>query len=82
MTTEAVEAHIAGARGLPDVTAQTGVVHLHVESLIPTYREATDEAVEAHDQNLVQYRAHRLFLDHPLVVRIAQMNGIGDAHGL
>jgi hypothetical protein len=50
--------------------------------LIPTYREATGKVVEVLDQNLVQYRAHRLFPDHLLVARTAQMNATGDAHDL
>lgn len=82
MTTEVAGALIAGPRGPLDVTAQTGVVYLRAESLIPTYREATGKAVEVLDQNLVQYRAHRLFPDPLLVARTAQMNATGDAHDL
>jgi serine/arginine repetitive matrix protein 1 len=82
VTTEAAGALTAGARGLLGVTAQTGVLHLRAESLTPTYREATGKAVEVLDQNLVQYRAHRLSPDHLLVARTAQMNATGDAHDL
>ncbi|KAE8548821.1 hypothetical protein TMatcc_010326 [Talaromyces marneffei ATCC 18224] len=68
--------------GLLGVTAQTGGVHLRAESLIPTYHEATGKAVEVLDRNPVQYRAHRLFPDHLLVARTAQMNATGDARDL
>lgn len=80
MTIEAAGALTAGTRGLLGVTAQTGAVQLRAESLTPTYREATDKAVEVLDQNLVQFRAHRLFPDHLLVACTAPMNATGDAH--
>lgn len=82
MTIEVAEALTAEVRGLLGVTAPTDVVHLRAESLIPTYHEATGKAVEVLDQNLVQYRAHRLCPDHLLVARTAQMNATGDAHDL
>lgn len=82
MTIEVVGALTAGARGHLGVTAPTDVVLLRAESLIPTYRETTGKAVEVLDQNLVQYRAHRLFPDHLLVARTAQMNATGDARDL
>ncbi|EEA19128.1 PWI domain mRNA processing protein, putative [Talaromyces marneffei ATCC 18224] len=82
VTTEGAGALTAEVHGLLGVTAQTGGVHLRAESLIPTYHEATGKAVEVLDRNPVQYRAHRLFPDHLLVARTAQMNATGDARDL
>lgn len=58
--------------------ARTGGVRPRAASLTPTYREATDTAVQVLGRTLVLYRAHRLFPGHLLIARTAQMTATGD----